>query len=361
MTPPSMKLNNNQDLIFAFKTILTVVLSFLACSSFLHDPISIYFALYTAVCCALMQAGSHRQEHFKSMLLAGLAFVVFISLGLLFKNIPWLKNLSLIGFAFLAFYLPNLGFTYRMPPIFGVIFYVCVLNMATPTDPPLLVILANALASGIAIIVYFLFWPYRPEHELTLLCCNLISQYRSSIESLRQALSSTSTKQRRSELAHALQYNKHSGNSLNQFNTVLGQPALEAEDKTYFSAQYLHFYATFHIMKLMCSLLSENIYPAFLPLLQDLDSMLSELGLEFNARLPHSLLGRLIPKITPRSTPHLNVPEFETQLQNLIDEALIDGPEGQFAFALLRMKEIYNNMRTELDHWQLKRQAGLFL
>ena len=357
-----MKFIGNQDLIIASKTILTVILSFLACIGFLHNPISIYFVLYTATCCAMMQSGNHKKDHLKSMLLAGFAFMVFISLGLIIKETFWLKNLSLIGFAFLAFYLPNLGLTYRMPPVFGVIFYVCILEMSSPTDPTLLIILGNAIAVCIAILVYFIFWPYRPEHELTLLSCNLLDQYRKEIRLFRQALFAKSTKHRQTYLNKILENEKSLTTLLNSFNELTNHSSLAKEDQVYFSELYIHFYGTFQMTKMMCGTMGDfPKNPDCSHLLKDLSVTLNDLETQFNARLPHSLLTKLIPHASHSSQKPLSLAEFDAILAQLVNENMADAPAGQFAYGLLRLKEVYTDMHTKLNHWHLRRARGLFL
>ncbi|MCX7123140.1 MAG: hypothetical protein NTV32_05670 [Gammaproteobacteria bacterium] len=358
-----MKWTGNQDLIIASKTILTVALSFLACAWFLQSAIALYFVLYTATCCALMQSGSNQREHLSSMLLAGCAFILFLTLGLLLKDTVWLKNISLIAFAFLAFYLPNLGLNYKMPPVFGVIFYVCVLEMTPPTDPTGLIILANVFAVGIAILVYFLFWPYRPEHELTLLSCHFLKQYRKAILSFRQALFATDAKRRQAHLHKILEPAKNLEATLNQFNTLTGQRALDKKDALYFGELYVHFYGTFQMIQMMRNTMGNfPKNPISSQLLKDLERTLREIETQLNARLPHSVLSTLLSQPTLQ-TPQkiLTVIEFDTLLDQLVDEQMADGPEGQFAYALVRLKENYTQMKEQLDHWQLKRVRGFFL
>ena len=357
-----MKFIGNQDFIIASKAVLTVILSFLACIWFLHSAIGIYFVLYTATCCAMMQSGSNKMDHLKSMLLAGCAFLVFISLGFMLKDTFWQKNISLVFFAFLAFYLPNLGFSYKMPPIFGVIFYVCVLEMATPTDPALLIILANAIAVGIAILVYFIFWPYRPEHELTLLSCNLLDQYRKEIHLFSLALFAKNPQQRKITLHKILENENSLTTSLNSFNELSGHTSLEKEDKAYFNELYIHFYGTFQMTKMMCGTMGDfPANPDCAILLKDLSLTLHEIETQFNARLPHSLLSKFIPIVHSSSKKPLSLAEFDSILAQLVTENMVDTPAGQFAYGLLRLKEAYTDMKTRLDHWQLRRPRGLFL
>ena len=76
--------------------------------------------------------------------------------------------------------------------------------------------------------------------------------------------------------------------------------------------------------------------------------------------MPHSLLSKLIPKGHP---PHhlLSLDEFNALLNPVLSEKNLSLAEGQFAYALLRLKEVLTEMKDRLDHWQMRRSLGLYL
>ncbi len=353
----------NQDFINATKAILVVVLTFIAVYRF-TTPVAMYFALYTACCVALMQVGETKSKQFLSMVLAGMAFLFFLSFGLLIKaHMVW-ANVGLIVFAFAAFYLPNLGWTYKLSPVLGLVFYEFVLSMPTHTSPFLTTVLASAIGVVIGIVVYFLFWPYETKHELTLLAETMLRQYRSLLEQQFSAPAKESLQTLSTLLAA---YEKLNEASL-----------LKKEEAEYFDSLYLRLYSLLQINLMIIERppsLSPETRPVAQAIFRDLISRLKAIEYHFDQMVPHSLIAknvigrslnlgkaltqpilRMVQK--PRKA-RLSEEEFNHLLEDLVKNDL--SLNRRFAFGLLRIYELLQNIREQQAQMHFEVSQAMFL
>ncbi len=354
----------SQDFINASKALLTVSLTLIAVYSFLPVT-SLYFALYTAACCAFMQAGASKLDQLVSMILGGAAFIFFLALGLAIKDEAVFADGALILFAFAAFYLPNLGIKYKMPPVLGLIFYVSVINMNTTSCPYALSILGCTIGASIAIVVYFLFWPYQVTHELTLIAQSVIRQYRILLERCMPRVRQAEEDEARINTLLSL---------YEQLNTAAH---LKPEEADYFDKLYLTLYGLLQTNTMMIAslpALSAEKRALTQKLLRDLRAEARTIEYSFDQMLPHSFIARhvfskslrlgkalmLRPDTQRRPKGALSSFEF-----NALLEALLAPPEEpniqQFAFGLLRLRELLKQLSLHQEGMHLNLKQGVFI
>lgn len=371
----------NQDFINASKALITVCLTLVIIYSFLPF-ISIYLALYTAACCAYMQAGEKKSAQLLSMLIGGATFVILLAFGLQIKNHIILANTALVILAFAAFYLPNLGITYKLPPVLALVFYVSVINMHTESCPFWLTLLGTTIGAVIAILIYFLFWPYEPKHELTLIAQNIVQHYRVVLERSFLILRTTRDSKRKDQQKHIEESLEESTQLLILYEKRNEATSLKKNEADYFDALYLNLYSLLQVNMMMTSrfptafsvekrLISQNLF-------RDLVKHLIEIETHFNQMVPHSLIAKqLIGKsfslgkaltypllgIKKKSKKAcLTEAEYNALLEQLISDT--KAPTQQFTFALLRLRELLKQLQlhqqaTHFNHTHFKQ--GLFL
>lgn len=370
----------NQDFINACKALMTVILTLALVHNF-ASPLAIYFSLYTAACCAFMQAGETKKDQFFSMLLAGGAFIFFLAFGLFIKEYMLLANIALIIFAFATFYLPNLGLNYKIPPVLALVFYVLVIHMQTANSAFLPTVAANLVGVIVAIAIYFLFWPYEVKHELMLVSQTICHQYRTILERYYLLARRGLTVSRRRDQMQAIEETLDNVNkALIMYEKLNQGEALKKEEADYFDKLYLRLYIFLQITKMMAErfpdTLSAESHSILQHLYKDLILQTKEVEYRFDKMVPHSmiaknLIGRslnlgkslTLPLLRVQTKPKkhsLTEQEFNKFLEELIT---LDQSERvkQVAFAILRMHEFltYITDYQESAHFNLKQ--GMFL
>lgn len=361
----------NQDFIHAAKALIAVLITLALIHSF-AGVTAIYFALYTTACCALMQAGDTKGKQLISMLLAGAVFLFFLSFGLFIRNHHVLANIALLLFAFVTFYLPNLGLTYKIPPVLALVFYVFVISMSIAPSPFILNVAASAIGVGVAIIVYFLFWPYDMKHELMLLAQTLTHQYRNILD--RYVLISRSNNRliKEAQFTAIAEDLKSASQMLGGYEKLGETNTLKKEELQFFDVIYLRLYSMAQINKMVSEhfpSLSKDEIPLAQQLLKDLITKLKAIEYRFDRMVPHSFLaksligrslnlGKMLTRPILQMTrgprkPLLSENEFNTLLEKLISA---NHANKAFAFGLLRMRELLNNLYEHQEdiHFEVK-------
>jgi uncharacterized membrane protein YccC len=367
----------NQDFINATKALVTVSLTLAIIHRF-SSPMSIYFALYTATCCALMQAGETKKEQLSAMLLAGVVFLFFLAFGLLVKPNMILGNIALVIFAFMTFYLPNLGINYKIPPVLGLVFYELVLSMNTSASPFWPTMSASAIGVAVAIPMYFLFWPYEAKHELMLLAQTLSHQYRIMIEryfliarNLDKKISPEQQALIETDLTDIQQL-------LQAYTKLLEATTFKKEESHYFDTLYLRFYALLQINIMMSNNIPELSIaqrPLLQQLLRDFIFQFKDIEQRFDHMVPHSLIaknliGRSLRLGKTLTRPLIKSPKkskkgllTEAEFNDLLTQLIGDQTAvlKRYAFGLLRIRELITDIYAHQQdlHFNLKR--GMFL
>ena len=372
----------NQDFINASKATLTVIITFLLVYSF-ANMLAIYFSLYTAACCAFMQAGSTRKAQFISMLLAGSAFIFFLAFGLAVKSHLLVAYGALLVFAFATFYLPNLGLTYKIPPVLGPIFYVFVISMPTEPSAFLPTIAASTIGVIVSIAIYFLFWPYEVKHELMLVSQTICHQYRTILERFYLLLRRSTNASRRADQIHQI------NETLRDITQALGvyeklndtAVSFKKEEADYFDSIYLRLYAFLQILKMMRECFPAHISEEAAPILQPLYRVaileLKHIEYRFDKLVPHSfiaknLIGRslnlgktlTLPLLRVQKQPkkpQLTETEFNALLEKLIALPGEQTKLEQLAFALLRARELLTYVLKRQENIGFDLKEGVFL
>lgn len=351
------------DLLLATKVLIATVISILLTFWWLV-PMGLYYVIYATAAISLMQAGKGKRLELLSMLFASAAYLVLYLLGVYLRPYLFLASFMLIPLAFIAYYLPNLGLNYRLPPIMGVIIYLVVLMMpVTPIDP-LGTSVGMALGCLTAILVYFFLWHYDAEDELLLLMLEITEQYRSALKSIKLWLK-TPKRDYLDDVSDAIYFCEQHVATFEQIKT---HPEVLKDKSNFFDATQDALYGISKGLR-MCVDILPGLTTAerqeFLPILNDVSRTLQlhEVQLStvfensfFTRRLIRKSLGlsrevfmtllrRQAIKINPSS-----LADFETALLKIVKpeidakEAPINPAKLQFAFGLLRIKELYSNL-----------------
>lgn len=352
------------DFLLATKTIIVVMLS-VAVTFWWLDPMALFYVIYTGAGISLMQAGISKKAHFFSMLCAALCYLGLYLLGAYLRPDHYWAGMMLIPLAFLAYYLPNFGITYRLPPIMAVIEYLLVMMMPNPPIDPLATAWGMCLASMIGILVYFFLWHYSIKDELTLLMLEITEQYREGLQ-LIKLWQQTRQKKYLDQLHAGIEFcEEHVIN----FEQIKAHPEVQKNKPQFFSATEDALYAISKVIRLFIDILPmlpPERLQEFMPLVKDLARTLKLQERKLSASFERNFLTRkmlrksfLMSKdVLLRVTRQQQIkkiiwdlPAFEAALLNIVkpiqdnpNKTDIDHASLQFAFGLLRIKELYTDL-----------------
>ena len=357
------------DLLMACKTLASVIITVLI-SFYWLSALGLFYAIYVAFAVSLMQSGYSKKAQFLSMLFAGISYLALYNLAVLLRPYHLTASLSLIPLAFIAYYMPNFGLKYRLPPILGVIIYLIVLLLPVPPEHPLLTTLALSIGVVSAISIYFLFWPTNAQGSLALLLLELTEQYRSILETLLQFKRPLSLTQKQAALYKITKCI----NFCTQQAIVYSQ--LKAHLETLNQALFFHkteevLYGVSALMRLFMQIvpqLSPADFERFASLIKDLvRSLKFQENLLLSQYQPQLLQGNFFKhpmglrkrfmKFFERppnrkNQPLLNLAQFQIALLQILDPMKLreqttkpeDKPLLQFSFALLEIKALYTQL-----------------
>ncbi len=364
----------NQDFINATKVVLVTVLTLTLVHKF-TSPLGMYFALYISACVVMMQAGEAKSAQFVSMLIAGAAFLFFLAFGLIVRPHPILSNTALIVFAFIAFYLPNVGWNYKLPPVLGIIFYVLVISMSQAA-PFASSLTAGSIAVIVAIAVYFFFWPYDVKHELTLTAQTTLYVYRNLLQSYTKMI------RRPKSNEHILE---DAQNILSDITKLLAGyeklnegASLKKEEVDYFDALYLDLYSLLQINTMLVErfpVLNTEARLIAQQILRNLIGQLQMLEYRFDAMVPHSLiakniigkslkLGKAITETLSLHKQKVHKPRIsDEEFSRLLEKLIADHSDvnKRFAFGLLRIQELLDQIHSLQENVPFNVNQAIFL
>lgn len=367
----------NQDFINAAKALLSIILTLLCIYRF-SDFGAIYFALYIAACCSFMQAGETKAKQLLSMSLAGGAFLFFLIFGLLIKAHYIWANIALVIFAFWTFYLPNFGLVYKISPALGLIFYELVISMPTHNTHFVNAVLASVISVVISILIYFLFWPYDVKHELTLLAQTLISQYHLLLKKYYLMMRRSNRWTRKTQLNQLQEDLKNINNLLAGYEKINEAGEIKKEEGQFFDLVYIKLYSLSQINQLVIECfpnLDSEAQSVCQQLFKDLIAKCNAIDYRFDQMVPHSLiaqhllrkslkLGKTLtrPLLAIRNKPR-KVILSEQEFNQLLEKLILDNKTKtkHFAFGLLRIHELINELYQSQEQMHFTPKRGMFL
>lgn len=352
------------DLLLASKTVIAVLIS-VALTFWWLNPMGMFYTIYTAASIGLMQAGTSRRAQFLAMLFAALSYIALYILGVYFRPNYFLARALLIPFAFIAYYLPNAGLTYRLPPIMGVIVYLVVMMM--PMDPfnPGATMLGMAIGSMVAILIYFYLWYYNAEDELLLIMLEITEAYSNAI----QVLLSWTHKSRQlaqDKLEAILHFCE---GHIASFEQIKAHPEVFKKHAKFFDATEDALYGISKILWVYIDVLpklSTMNLRVYFPLIRDtnrtLQLQINRLTIAFEhgfftRRILHRSLGasrNALSMLTRQQNPRpaLSLSEFEAALLKIVKPVESKTHKSseeiaslRLAFGLLRIKELYTDLK----------------
>lgn len=356
------------DLILASKALLASVIAITLTFTWVN-AMGMYYVIYTAATISVMQAGTRKRIQFYSMVLAALCFLGLFMLGVYLRPYHLAANLVLPPLAFIAFYLPNLGLTYRISPIMAVIVYLLV--MMSPNNPihPALTSLGIIIAEITAILVYFLVWPECPQDELLLLMLEITEQYRKILQ-LTMLFSRKTRKSQQSIYLERIEDGViYCEQHIVNFERIKAYPEIIKSNPKFYNATEDALYGISKITRMFTEILphmSDKKVKVFLPFIKDICQTLryqeNQLSHDFHQqvlqrRFIHKswyISKKLLKFITPRHPSQKNImtqTEFERELLKIV-KPLDASPQKrakndmslQLAFGLLRIKELYMSL-----------------
>jgi hypothetical protein len=352
------------DFLLATKTIIAVIVS-VALTFWWLSPMALFYVVYTAAGMSLMQAGVSKKAQFFSMLLAGLCYLGLYLLGVYLRPDHYWAGMMLIPLAFIAYYIPNLGITYRLPPIMIVIEYLVVMMTPVPPADPLLTGLGICLASVVAGLVYFFLWHYSIKDELTLLMLEITEQYREGLQ-LIKLWQRTRAKKYLDQMHTGIEFCEA---HVLTFEQIKAHPEMQKNKSQFFNTTEDALYAISKVIRLFIDILPRlppERMQEFMPIVKDLTRTLKlqerKLSARFEGRFftrkllrKSFLMGKdVLLRVTLQQQIQKivwDLPTFEAMLLKIVkpiqanqNKTNIDNASLQFAFGLLRIKELYTDL-----------------